>query len=66
MTDAERQSVIEIASKMIGRQNRRIALEEKRKRLRSSAELATAFYQTDRELTILTELDREDFIDAKG
>ena len=64
MTDAERRSVIEIATGMIG-QKRIFDLEKKRKQLRVSAELAADYYQCNEELTIWTSLDSAEFIDAQ-
>jgi len=67
MTNTERLFVIEIATKLIGKDmngKRRLSLEEKRARLRQSAEMMATEYKTDKELTVLTELDGEDFIDA--
>ena len=67
MTNTERLFVIEIATKLIrGEMNgkRRLSLEEKRTKLRKSAEIMLSEYTNDKELTALTLLDSEDFVDA--
>jgi hypothetical protein len=67
MTNAERRIVIEIATKLIVKdssENRRLSLEEKRAKLRESAELMLSEYTNDKDLTALTVLDSEDFVDA--
>lgn len=65
MTNAERRIVIEIATKLIhAEQKRRLSLDEKRARLKKSAEIMLSEYKNDRELTVLTTLDSEDFLDA--
>lgn len=67
MTNAERLAVIEIAKGLIGREinERPFTLDEKRKKLKASAELATDLYRRDNELTIWTTLDSEDFINVQ-
>ena len=67
MTNKERFFVIEIATKLIrGEMNekRRLSLEEKRAKLSQSAELMVSEYKTNKNLTALTLLDGEDFLDA--
>ncbi len=67
MTNNERFFVIEIATKLIrGEMNgkRRLSLEEKRAKLRQSAEIMVSEYKTNKDLTALTSLDGEDFLDA--
>ena len=67
MTNAERRVVIEIATKLISRdakERRRLSVEEKRARLKESAETMLSEYKNDKDLTTLTILDGEDFLDA--
>jgi len=66
MTNSERRIVIEIATKLLhGEKDKlRLSLEEKRARLRESAEIMLSEYTNDKNLTALTSLDSEDFIDA--
>ena len=66
MTNSERRIVIEIATKLLdGEKDKlRLPLEEKRARLRESAEIMLSEYTNDKNLTALTSLDSEDFIDA--
>lgn len=67
MTNNERFFVIEIATKLIrGEMNgkRRLSLEEKRSKLRQSAEIMLSEYKTNKDVTALTSLDSEDFLDA--
>ena len=67
MTNTERLFVIEIATKLIGRDasgKRRLSLEEKRAKLRQSAEIMLSEYTNNKDLTTLTVLDSEDFLDA--
>ncbi len=67
MTNSERLFVIEIATKLISKDingKRRLSLEEKRAKLRQSAEAMLPEYKNNKELTALTSLDSEDFIDA--
>lgn len=63
MTNAERRIVIEIATKLIYGK-RRLSLEEKRAKLKESAEMMFSEYTNDKDLTALTVLDGEDFVDA--
>lgn len=65
MTDAERCNVIKIAHRLLDPtpEITRLSREEKRAKLRESAELAVDFYLHDKELTEWTVLDGEDFID---
>ena len=63
MTNAERRVVIEIATKLIYGK-RRLSLEEKRAKLRQSAERMLSEYSNNKDLTALTVLDSEDFLDA--
>ena len=63
MTNSERKIVIEIATKLIYGK-RRLSLEEKRAKLRESAETMLSEYANDKDLTALTVLDSEDFVDA--
>jgi hypothetical protein len=66
MTDKERFVVIEIATKLIRgdpeAKNRKLT--EKRAQLKRSAEIMLPLYSHDRELTSLTVLDSEGFLDA--
>ena len=67
MTNKERFFVIEIATKLIrGELNgkRRLSLEEKRAKLSQSAKLMVSEYKTNKDLTVFTSLDSEDFLDA--
>ena len=67
MSNTERFFVIEIATKLIrGEMNgkRRLSLEEKRAKLRQSVEMMVSEYKTNKDLTALTALDGEDFLDA--
>jgi hypothetical protein len=67
MTNAERLFVIEIATRLIrGEMNgkRPLPLEEKRAKLKKSAEIMLSEYKNDKDLTALTVLDGEDFLDA--
>jgi len=67
MTNPERLFVIEIATKLIrGEMNgkRRLSLEEKRAKLNKSAEIMLTEYKNDKDLTSLTVLDGEEFLDA--
>jgi hypothetical protein len=60
-------SVIEIERKLIrGEMNGkcRLSLEEKRAKLRQSAEMMVSEYKTNKDLTALASLDSEDFLDA--
>lgn len=63
MTNSERKIVIEIATKLIYGK-RRLSLVEKRAKLRQSAEKMLSEYKNDKDLTTLTLLDGEDFLDA--
>jgi hypothetical protein len=67
MTNTERLFVIEIATKLIGKdmnEKHRLSLEEKRAKLRQSADMMVSEYKTNKDLTALTSLDGEDFLDA--
>ncbi len=67
MTNAERRFVIEIATKLITNESHgklRFSIEEKREKLKVSAEIMLAEYKNDKELTAMTSLDGEDFSDA--
>jgi hypothetical protein len=67
MTDAERRVVIEFATNLINKEangKRRLSLDEKRAKLKKSAEVMLSEYKNDKDLTALTELDGEDFLDA--
>jgi hypothetical protein len=67
MTNAERRVVIEIATKLIkGETNGKykFSLDQKRARLKKSAELVRAEYSENKRLTEMTGLDSEDFLDA--
>lgn len=63
MTNSERRIVIEIATKLINNKSR-LSLEEKRAKLREFAEAMLSEYKDDKDLTALTVLDSEDFVDA--
>jgi hypothetical protein len=67
MTNPERLVVIEIAVKLINQESndkRRLSLAEKRAKLKKSAELMISEYTNNKDLTALTVLDGEEFIDA--
>ena len=67
MSNSERLFVIEIATKLVRNtigEKSKVSLEEKRKRLKSSAEAMLSEYQTNTELTAMTVLDGEVFLDA--
>jgi hypothetical protein len=66
MTNTERRIVIEIATKLISGETskRRLSLEEKRAKLKESAEMMLSEYTNNKDLTALSSLDSEDFIDA--
>jgi ABC-type uncharacterized transport system auxiliary subunit len=67
MTNSERLVVIEIAAKLIRDESgeiRRLTLTEKRARLKKSAEIMLAEYSENENLTEITVLDSEDFLDA--
>jgi hypothetical protein len=67
MTDDERRVVIEIATKLINKEGngkRRLSLEEKRAKLKKSAEIMLAEYKSNEDLTAMTALDGEDFSDV--
>jgi hypothetical protein len=67
MTNSERLVVIEIAAKLIrneSAENRRPTLTEKRERLKKSAEIMLGEYSENKNLTEMTSLDGEDFLDA--
>jgi hypothetical protein len=67
MTNSERLIVIEIAVKLINQNTnakRRFSLAEKRAKLKKSAELMISEYTNNKDLTALTVLDGEEFIDA--
>jgi hypothetical protein len=67
MSNRERLFVIEIATKLVRgtiSEKPNLSLEEKRKRLKSSAETMLSEYQTNKELTAMTALDNEVFLDA--
>jgi hypothetical protein len=66
MTNAERLVVIEIAHKLIhGETNGklRFSLDQKRAKLKKSAELMLAEYVENKKLTEMSGLDAEDFLD---
>ena len=63
MTNSERRIVIEIATKLIYGK-RKLSIEEKRAKLRQSAEMMLSEYKNDKDLTAFTLLDSEDFLDA--
>lgn len=62
MTDKERFIVIEIATKLIRGRNR-LSLADRRAGLKKSAEIMVTEYTHDLDLTDLTALDGEDFVD---
>lgn len=67
MTDPERQRVINVATRLMSGKKTKISrstLEENRARMRKSAELMLEHYLNDKELTIWTALDGEDFLSA--
>ncbi len=59
MTNEERLFVIEIATKLVRRE-----FSIKKERLKRSAEIMLSEYRSDKELTAMTALDGEDFLDA--
>ena len=63
MTNSERRVVVEIATKLIYGK-RHLSLEEKRAKLKESAEMMISEYSHNKDLTAFTVLDGEDFIDA--
>lgn len=63
MKNSERRVVIEIATELIYGK-KRLSLEEKRAKLKDSAEIMLSEYTNNKDLTALTELDSEDFVDA--
>ena len=67
MTNAERLVVIEIATKLIHNEangKRKLSLDEKRVRLKKSAEVMLAEYAENKKLTEMSDLDAEEFLDA--
>ncbi len=67
MSNSERLIVIEIATKLVRgtfSEKPKFSLEEKRKRLKSSAEAMLSEYSNNIELTALSVLDSEDFVDV--
>ncbi len=66
MNDAERRKVINIAARLMNGESKsqKHTLDEKPSRLRESAELMREHYLKDKELTVWTGLDSEDFLDA--
>lgn len=67
MTNAERLIVIEFAVNLINKETngkRQSTLDEKRAKLKKSAEVMLSEYKNDKDLTALTALDGEDFLDA--
>lgn len=67
MTNSERRIVIEIATKLIiqdSTEKEKLLLEEKRSKLKRSAEIMLSEYKNDKDLTAFTLLDSEDFVDA--
>ena len=59
MTNEERLFVIEFATKLVRRE-----FSTKKKRLKRSAKIMLSEYANDKELTAMTALDGEDFLDA--
>ncbi len=67
MSNSERLFVIEIATKLVRgtiSEKSNLSLEEKRKKLKSSAKAMLSEYKTNEELTAMTALDGEVFLDA--
>ena len=67
MSNAERLVVIEFATKLVREtlpDKLLLSLAEKRRKLKSSAEIMLAEYANDKKLTALTMLDGESFLDA--
>ncbi len=67
MTNSERLFVIEIATKLVRgtiSEKPKLSLEEKRKKLKSSAESMLSEYSNNKELTEFGVLDSEVFLDA--
>lgn len=59
MTNAERLFVIEIATKLV-----RCEFSTKKEKLKRSTEIMLSEYGSDKELTVMTVFDGEDFLDA--
>jgi hypothetical protein len=67
MSNAERLVVIELATKLVRETMQgkaRLPLAEKRRKLKASGEIMLAEYANNPELTALTALDGEEFLDA--
>lgn len=67
MSNSEQLIVIEIATKLVRAtfsEKPKLSLEEKRKRLKSSAEAMLSEYSNNKGLTELSILDSEDFVDV--
>ena len=67
MSNKERLIIIEIATKLVRgtiEEKPKLSLEEKRKKLKSSAETMLSEYRNNQELTAFSILDSEDFVDV--
>ncbi len=67
MTNAERLFVIEIATQLVRgtlEDKSKSPLAEKRRKLKKSVEIMQPEYARDKELTAMTALDGEEFLDA--
>ncbi len=67
MSNSERLFVIEIATKLVRgtiSEKSNLSLEEKRKKLKSSAKAMLSEYKTNEELTAMSVLDGEVFLDG--
>ena len=67
ISNAERLGVIELATKLVRGtlpDKPQPSLAEKRRRLKSSAQITLSEYAHDHELTALTALDNKEFLDA--
>ncbi len=67
MSNAERLFVIEMATQLIRgtlKDNPALSLADKRRQLKKSVEAMQSEYANDKELTAMTALDGEEFLDA--
>ncbi len=67
MSNAERLFVIEMATQLIRgtlKDNPALSLADKRRQLKKSVETMQSEYANDKELTAMTALDGEEFLDA--
>jgi hypothetical protein len=64
MNNKELKIVVEIATKLIRGKKQKESLDEKRSKLKTSAEIMFSEYENDADLTALTALDSEELADA--